>query len=417
MNQRSNATDSSRIPNDWRIMHLGEIADVVGGSTPSRSEPSFWGGLIPWVVPSEVSQLNGRYLHHTTEMITETGAKAAGLKTLPAGSVLLTTRATIGTTAICSAPTTTNQGFQSLVPHNGTDSLWLFYRVRALTHELTRRAAGSTFREVSRQSVRGVPVPFPPLAEQQAIAEVLDAIDCAIESTDAVIAATERLREALLHELLTNGFPGWHTEWQEHPKSGTLPADWKVFRLGDVAEVVMGQSPPGATVLDWTDGVKMSSGLPFIQGTAEFGATTPHPQEWCTKPPRSARPGDHLISVRAPVGETNRTDQALGIGRGLAAIRFDSRSRTYGWHALNKQKEHLHRIAQGSTFLAIGRTELRSLPIPLPPLAEQQAIAEVLDGVDSAMEQTGREKATLAAFKESISDALLTGRVRVPMSR
>ena len=78
---------------------------------------------------------------------------------------------------------------------------------------------------------------LPQLIEQRAIAAVLDSIDEAIERTEAVIAATERLRDALLHELLTRGVPGWHTEWKEAPGIGTIPADWEVVRLGDVAEV------------------------------------------------------------------------------------------------------------------------------------------------------------------------------------
>ena len=82
-----------------------------------------------------------------------------------------------------------------------------------------------------------LPILLPPLPEQRAIAAVLDAIDEAIERTEAVIAATERLRDALLHELLTRGVPGWHSEWRDAPGLGTVPASWEVVRLGEVAEV------------------------------------------------------------------------------------------------------------------------------------------------------------------------------------
>ena len=83
---------------------------------------------------------------------------------------------------------------------------------------------------------------LPPLAEQRAIAAVLDSIDEAIERTEEVIAATERLRDALLHELLTRGVPGQHSEWKEAPGIGTIPACWDVVRLGDVAEVQTGRA-------------------------------------------------------------------------------------------------------------------------------------------------------------------------------
>ena len=88
--------------------------------------------------------------------------------------------------------------------------------------------------------------PPPSPAEQRAIAAVLDSIDEAIERTEAVIAATERLRDALLHELLTRGVPGWHSEWKEAPGIGTIPACWEVVRLGeDTTHVGSGVTPKG----------------------------------------------------------------------------------------------------------------------------------------------------------------------------
>ena len=224
-------------------MRLVNVAEVVGGSTPSRSRKEFWDGNVSWVVPSELTDLQGRYLKITNDSITDEGMKSSGLRLIPAGSVLLTSRATIGVTAINAIPVTTNQGFQNLVVKNGTDSLWLYYSISSLHKELKRRAAGSTFLEVSRDSVRSLPLLLPPLPEQRAIAAVLDSIDDAIERTEAVIAAMERLRDALLHELLTRGVPGWHSEWKEVPGIGTIPACWEVVRLGDVADVRNGTTP------------------------------------------------------------------------------------------------------------------------------------------------------------------------------
>ena len=105
-----------------------------------------------------------------------------------------------------------------------------------------------------------LPILLPPLPEQRAIAAVLDAIDAAIERTEAVIAATERLRDALLHELLTRGVPGWHSEWRDVPGLGTIPACWDAVRLGDVAEVKGGKRlPKGSTFAD------EDTGLPYIR--------------------------------------------------------------------------------------------------------------------------------------------------------
>ena len=181
------------------------------------------------------------------------------------------------------------------------------------------------------------------------------------------------------------------------------PAGWKVVRLGDVAEVVMGQSPPGETVIDWDSDFGRDDGLPFIQGNAEFGVKSPRPLKWCVQPVKVAYRDDLLISVRAPVGQTNRASEELSVGRGLAAIRFSEPSQAFGWHIVNHTKGALERVTQGSTFQAIGGEALRSLPILLPPLPEQRAIAAVLDSIDDAIERT---EAVITAT-ERLRDALL----------
>ena len=249
---------ANHVPDGWQVVRLADVAEVVGGSTPSRANGAFWGGSIPWVVPSELTELSGRYLTDTRESITQVGMDSAGLRSIPVGSVLLTSRATIGVTAINTMPLVTNQGFQNLVVKNGADALWLYYCVSNRRGELQRRAAGSTFREVSRDSVRSLPILLPPLSEQRAIADVLDAINEAIERTEAVIDATERLRGALLHDLLTRGVPGWHSEWREVPGLGTVPTAWDVVRLGERAKILSGAAFSSAYF-------SSNEGLPLIR--------------------------------------------------------------------------------------------------------------------------------------------------------
>ena len=120
---------NSQTPAGWNRARLGDLAEVVGGGTPSRARTEYWGGNVPWVVPSELTDLHGRYLECARESISEHGLKAAGLRILPPGSVLLTSRATIGAIAINKVAVTTNQGFQSLIPNSETDGLWLYYHV------------------------------------------------------------------------------------------------------------------------------------------------------------------------------------------------------------------------------------------------------------------------------------------------
>lgn len=166
-------------------------------------------------------------------------------------------------------------------------------------------------------------------------------------------------------------------------------AEWAIRRLGVVAQLTMGQSPPGSRMVD------LEGGLPFLQGNAEFGPQYPTARHQCDEAVRQCAPGDSLISIRAPVGAINRADCQYGIGRGLAAVSFDTVDPTFGHHALVESSSELQRVAQGTTFSAIGRGELAELQVPVPPLAEQRRIAEILDTIDESIQSTERVIAKL----------------------
>ena len=198
------------IPAEWQVVKLDDIADIVGGSTPSRATETFWGGTISWVVPSEITNLSGRYLTSTKQTISEAGLKSAGLRILPSKSILLTSRATLGEAAINTIPVTTNQGFQNVVVKHGADYLWLYYWLTAMRQEFERRASGSTFREVSRDSVRSLPVLLPPLPEQRVIANTLDSIDESTESTEQLLGTLRSLRLSMSEALLLGKLQASH---------------------------------------------------------------------------------------------------------------------------------------------------------------------------------------------------------------
>lgn len=144
--------------------------------------------------------------------------------------------------------------------------------------------------------------------------------------------------------------------------------------LGEIANVLSGQSPPGHTYNEIGDG------LPFFQGKAEFGDVHPRPTKWCSAPVKIADAGDILISVRAPVGPTNIAAEKCCIGRGLAAIKPNPSvaDRDYVRYFLRYVEPALAQKGQGSTFAAINRKDLSSLIIPLPSVAEQRRIADIL---------------------------------------
>ena len=161
-----------------------------------------------------------------------------------------------------------------------------------------------------------------------------------------------------------------------------LHSGWRWVRLGEVCEIIAGQSPPSETYR------KTPEGLPFFQGKADFGQRHPVARIWCLAPVKTALPGDILISVRAPVGPTNVADVKCCIGRGLAAIRpRDHADRDFVLAAFRLYEHQLAELGRGSTFGAIKREDLESLEIPLPPLSEQKRITAILNEQMAAVER------------------------------
>ena len=407
--------DNGAVPDGWRWVRIRDIAHVVGGSTPSRNESGFWGGEIPWVVPSELTKMTGRYLTITNECITELGMASAGLTPLPVGSVLLTSRATIGTVAINKMPVATNQGFQNLVVKEGADTLWLYYYVSSVKRELERRASGSTFLEISRDNVRSLPILLPPLAEQRAIAAVLDSIDEAIERTEEVIAATEVLRDSLLHELLTRGVPGWHTEWKEVPGIGTIPAAWEVVRLGDVAEV-----NPRRESLALADDMPVTF-LPMASVSEHLGGITGRETRAFSEVKQGYtyfRADDVLFAKITPCLQNGKHTLATGLldGFGFGTTEFHviragaKIDRRQLFRAVTRDYI-IDRCTNSFTGTAgqqrVQPEVLRSIPLGLPTLQEQAEIAQVLDALDTNLEDARVELSAFQAVKSSVADVVL----------
>lgn len=168
-----------------------------------------------------------------------------------------------------------------------------------------------------------------------------------------------------------------------------IATDLPLMKLKYVSLIEMGQSPPSS---EYT--LSEDSGLPFLQGTADFGVKHPTPRVYCSEPTKVAKHNDIFISVRAPVGQLNIADQEYGIGRGLCAVRCQSAlDRDFAWWALHWVREQLTYEATGSTYEAVAVSDIANLLIPLPPLPKQRAIAAYLD------RETARLDALTAAWE------------------
>ena len=182
----------------------------------------------------------------------------------------------------------------------------------------------------------------------------------------------------------------------------TIPKNWKLVKLKHVSSLNMGQSPSSDDVN------QEGEGIPFIQGNAEFGALHPTPKNFCTEPSKICKPDDILISVRAPVGALNISDQKYVIGRGLSAITPESVRSGFCWYALQNSKYQLSVMETGTTFKAISGSDLANVFLPLPSQEEQRVIEGYLNFETSRIDRLITEKAGFIDLLKEKRQALIS---------
>ena len=259
---------------------------------------------------------------------------------------------------------------------------------------------------------------LPPLPEQLAIAAVLDSIDEAIEGAEAVIAATECLRDALLHELLTRGVPGWHTQWKDVPGIGTIPADWEVVRLGDVVEVTTSGSRA------WSRYFRPDGAL-FVRSQNISGGTINKSDAIFVQPPADdeairtrIRKGDLLVSITGEPGKVTVADDTLGqayVSQHVALVRLnDPGLSDFAGECLRGRtgQDQFKRMAYGQTRPGLSLINVNNTKVAFPPPSERNMIALLGKSLKGVIEGNMVELNRLWSLKASAADALLTGRVR-----
>lgn len=196
-----------------------------------------------------------------------------------------------------------------------------------------------------------------------------------------------------------------------------VPEGWEIKPFSSLASINMGQSPESEFVNENQEGIA------FLQGNADFGDINPKELYWVKVPKKLAKKDDILISVRAPVGDMNMADKEYCIGRGLSALTIKKINQKFGFYALFQERIQLDRLAQGSTFLAIGKNDFDKLLIKYPKeKKEQEKIAKILSTLDNAIESTNRIIEKEKNIKTALMQELLTngidknGQIRTPQT-
>ena len=215
---------------EWKKCTISDIGTVIGGATPStKKSENYDGGQIPWITPKDLSTFSGRYISRGDRNITEVGLKSCSTQLLPAHSVLFSSRAPIGYVAIAQNEVCTNQGFKSVVPNENTDYLFLYYLLKYNKETIEHMGSGTTFKEVSGNTMKGIHVKVPvSIEEQRKIVGVLDALDTKIEDNEKINKNLEQQAQAIFKEWFIDNPENneWSTGTFSELIKSTLNGDW-----------------------------------------------------------------------------------------------------------------------------------------------------------------------------------------------
>ena len=346
---------------------------------------------------------------------------------LELGDVLLSTSASLGRIAVV------GEDGVGAVPYTGIirmrpkgDNLHPpFIRYLLEGPDFQRQAemvgVGSVIRHFGPMHLRQMTVLVPPLPEQRAIAHVLGTLDDKIDLNRRMNETLEAMARAL--------FKSWFVDfepvraklegrepylppelWSLFPdrlvdsELGEIPEGWGVKALGDCFRLTMGQSPPGSTYNDEREG------LPFFQGSTDFGLRYPENRKYCTVPARIARAEDTLVSVRAPVGAINMAWEQCCIGRGVAALRHNTGSSSFTYYSVWAMQPELQQYEQtGTVFGAITGKQFQTQLVIAPPAELVSAFETLVLPWDKYIRSNTAEARSLIAQRDALLPKLVSG--------
>jgi type I restriction enzyme S subunit len=403
------------IPEGWELVTVEEVArDLIGGGTPTKSNDEYWGGEIPW---ASVKDLNGIELADTEDHITEAGAENSTTNIIPANSVVVSTRMTVGEPFLNLVDMAINQDMKAIIPETErANSLFLVYSLWDRDPYLKSLGRGTTVDGITTRDLSLTHLGLPPLEEQQNIATVLYTVDQAIQKTEKIIEQAKRYKSGVKQDIFRTGvFDG---ETKEVPTIGKIPDHWKIERLGTVSEwVTDGTHTPysaqeegypcltGKNIRD--HGFRLDDVKKVSEEAFEEMRSRVRPQE------------DDILFVKdGSIGYTqvNDLDFEFGILESVLLIRVDD---------CQLRPQYLQQLLTWDPFrdLLISRrvgtgiermtiSGMKKAEIIVPPLEEQKKIENILLDIDEYIGNESDCLDTLRRIKKGLMQDLLSGIVR-----
>lgn len=277
--------------------------------------------------------------------------------------------------------------------------LYCYFRQWENFYALASKATGSASQaNISTNTIADTIIKLPPLPTQQKIADILSSLDDKIELNNKINTNLEQQAQAL--------FKNWFVDFE--PFGGKMPEGWKVGKLSEIAEITMGQSPDGKSYNE--DGI----GSVFYQGRAEFGTRFPTRRLFTTEPKRIAKKFDTLMSVRAPVGDTNIANEGCCIGRGLAAIHSKDNHQSFVHYTVLSLRSQLDVFnGEGTVFGCINRDALNNMEVVIPAKDDLDKFEKIVASLDADIYNRSEENGRLKIIRDTLLPKLMNGEITV----
>ena len=379
----------------WEKKKLGDIGNIISGGTPSSSNKEYWNGHINWFTPSEVGKT--KFVSESIRKITEKGLKNSSAKLLPKGTILLSSRATIGEKSILLNSATTNQGFQSIITNNEAINEFIYYYIDTLKSELIKQSSGSTFLEISNTILKKLKIYIPNLQEQEKIANFLSTVDKKIENLANTITSLENQKKGLLQQIFSQ-------KLRFKDKNGNNYPNWENKKITDIAITYIG-------LVTTMTKFYVEKGIPLIRNSDIkenkfiFNEQIFLDEKFAKNNSSRQHKLNDIITVHTgDVGTSAMIDENLVNSIGFATIvtrikDFNKYNPKYICWYLNSPicKSKIYTIITGDGRNNLNMKDFNKLYIPIPCFEEQTKIADFLSAFDRKLDN---QKAQLEHWQQ-----------------
>lgn len=341
----------------WVQRNLSEVATITGGGTPSTSNPEYWDGDINWFAPAEIG--NQTYVTESSKKISALGLQKSSAKVLPVGTILFTSRAGIGKTAILAAEASTNQGFQSIVPGDNLDSYFVYSLTDKLARYGNKMGSGSTFDEISGKQLGKYPIMLPEIEEQVNIGNLFKTLDNLIAANQRKGDKLVEIKKLLLQKMFVSREQGTPAI-----RFDGFTGAWVQSRLGDIYEFKYGQ---------FNNNPDNGGEYPIYGANGIIGGYTEYNAENSAVIGHMGAYAGHVIWAEGKHFVTyNGT---------MAYPKVADLDKKFGFHML--QYLNIPKITAGSGQPFVSYSDLENIKIYKPTFDEQAKIGSILDWLDA----------------------------------